>query len=243
MAAGQRVSILIEWYDPATSVEQQEVMLDRVMDQIEPLLPSHAWTQLYIEPNPPDDEVAKMVNRPEARAEGCTMTNPVMVIRTWTREVDGVTTNRGRGCWVWCPACEANHVFDIVGEDGSRPERACWDWDGNMERPTFSPSMLAIGAVHLCPPSYAHYAVCPNPDSCGQTAHCLLDPETLTPAKADVDGETVRGHVKPHAVTPAWGNCHSFLRAGRWEFLGDSAHALAGKTVDMVPLPDWVARK
>ena len=24
-----------------------------------------------------------------------------------------------------------------------------------------------------------------------------------------------------------------------WEFLGDSAHALAAKTVPMIPLPDW----
>lgn len=34
--------------------------------------------------------------------------------------------------------------------------------------------------------------------------------------------------------------CHSFLRAGRWEFLTDCTHDLAGQTVDMVPLPDWM---
>lgn len=34
--------------------------------------------------------------------------------------------------------------------------------------------------------------------------------------------------------------CHSFLRQGRWEFLGDSTHALAGQTVDLPPLPDWL---
>lgn len=33
--------------------------------------------------------------------------------------------------------------------------------------------------------------------------------------------------------------CHSFIRAGRWEFLSDCTHDLAGQTVDMVPLPDW----
>jgi hypothetical protein len=38
------------------------------------------------------------------------------------------------------------------------------------------------------------------------------------------------------------GPCHSFLRAGRWEFLSDSAHHLAGQTVDMVPLPDWLVQ-
>jgi hypothetical protein len=34
--------------------------------------------------------------------------------------------------------------------------------------------------------------------------------------------------------------CHSFLRDGQWQFLGDSTHSLAGQTVPMVPLPDWV---
>lgn len=34
--------------------------------------------------------------------------------------------------------------------------------------------------------------------------------------------------------------CHSFLQRGRWQFLADSTHELAGQTVDMVPLPDWV---
>jgi hypothetical protein len=32
--------------------------------------------------------------------------------------------------------------------------------------------------------------------------------------------------------------CHSFVRAGRIEFLNDSTHALAGKTVDLPDLPD-----
>lgn len=34
--------------------------------------------------------------------------------------------------------------------------------------------------------------------------------------------------------------CHSFVRVGRWEFLADCTHALAGQTVPMVPLPDWL---
>lgn len=35
--------------------------------------------------------------------------------------------------------------------------------------------------------------------------------------------------------------CHSFVRAGQWEFLADSTHMLAGQTVPMVPLPDWLS--
>lgn len=34
--------------------------------------------------------------------------------------------------------------------------------------------------------------------------------------------------------------CHSFLRSGVWQFLGDCSHALAGQQVPMVPLPDWL---
>lgn len=36
--------------------------------------------------------------------------------------------------------------------------------------------------------------------------------------------------------------CHSYLRAGRWEFLGDSTHALAGQTVDLPDLPEWMVK-
>lgn len=32
--------------------------------------------------------------------------------------------------------------------------------------------------------------------------------------------------------------CHSFVRDGQWQFLNDSTHELAGKTVPMVPIED-----
>lgn len=32
--------------------------------------------------------------------------------------------------------------------------------------------------------------------------------------------------------------CHSFIRDGKWQFLSDCGHALAGQTVDMVPIPE-----
>lgn len=34
--------------------------------------------------------------------------------------------------------------------------------------------------------------------------------------------------------------CHSWVRFGQWQFLEDSTHELAGQTVDMVPLPEWM---
>jgi uncharacterized protein DUF6527 len=76
----------------------------------------------------------------------------------------------------WCPGCEDVHVIAIPR----------WTWDGNVDAPTTSPSMLIFMPAH--------------------------------------DGQPKRTL------------CHYWLKAGKLEFLSDSAHALAGKTVD---LPDW----
>ena len=95
-------------------------------------------------------------------------------------------TPDGRICWMWCPGCDTAHAPRVVGTAGEYPGHGPhWDWDGNVERPTFSPSYLV-----------------------------------LAPAP----------------------RCHSFIRAGQWEFLSDCEHALAGQTVAMVPLPDWLIR-
>lgn len=32
--------------------------------------------------------------------------------------------------------------------------------------------------------------------------------------------------------------CHSFVKDGQWQFLGDSTHSLAGQTTPLVPLPE-----
>ena len=34
--------------------------------------------------------------------------------------------------------------------------------------------------------------------------------------------------------------CHTFIRGGQIQYLDDCTHHLKGKTVDMVPVPDWV---
>lgn len=36
----------------------------------------------------------------------------------------------------WCPGCRSHHSFRFVG-----PE-PCWSWNQDMDRPTFSPSLL-----------------------------------------------------------------------------------------------------
>lgn len=92
------------------------------------------------------------------------------------------------GLMFWCPGCGCAHM--IKTGDGNGPR---WNWNGDAERPTFSPSILVTYQA--------------NPD-------------------ADEDHKEWRSERR----------CHSYVTDGRIQFLSDSTHALAGKTVDMV---DW----
>jgi hypothetical protein len=96
----------------------------------------------------------------------------------------------------WCLGCEVidsegerqagAHMLPVTGDSNGRP---MWDFDGNLDAPTLSPSIL----------------------SRSNRAEPLV--------------------------------CHSFMRAGQMEFLGDCTHALAGQTVPLPPLPDWLLRE
>lgn len=158
------------------------------------------------------------------------------------------TDDRGnvvfRHVWTWCPGCDSLHPFRVMATG----QEETWEWDGNLEAPTFSPSLLCSSSVHLCEGEHDP-VVCEDPDMCGSSSHSIghvVDGELrwrFRDGIPDDAGPSVYGHGRPCTRDPSWGNCHSFLRAGRWEFLGDSAHHLAGQTVDMVPLPDgWAGR-
>ena len=84
-----------------------------------------------------------------------------------------------------CPGCAAGGP---EGYDGlhllpvnTTNYKPSWDWDGNLERPTLSPSILTQG-------------------------YC---------------------------------RCHSFLKAGVFDFLKDSDHPLAGQKIEIPDLPAW----
>lgn len=78
---------------------------------------------------------------------------------------------------VWCPGCDELHGLAVDSK-----ERPSWTWNGDPDKPTYSPSLL------------------------------------------------VRGQTQ----------CHSFIRDGQWIFLNDCDHPLAGKTVPIPDLPDWI---
>lgn len=87
---------------------------------------------------------------------------------------------------------------------------------------------------------YGYRFECPG---CGD-AHVI--PTKPHPRGWDLSGDEVRPTFSPsilvHEVKKQDGSifsprCHSFVRDGRIEFLGDSGHALAGQTVDLPEIP------
>ncbi len=83
-----------------------------------------------------------------------------------------------------CPGCaeisgSGFHMLPV----NSETKTPSWDWDGNLEAPTLSPSILTN--LHN-------------------------------------------------------GTCHSFLRAGVFEFLSDCTHSLAGTQAPMSDLEGWM---
>jgi len=86
------------------------------------------------------------------------------------------------GYLVRCPACEADdkgscHLFYLKLGEGPG-----WTFNGDYEKPTFSPSMKATATY--------------GPE---KTPHC----------------------------------CHSFVRDGKIQYLGDCTHEMAGQTVEL----------
>ena len=107
------------------------------------------------------------------------------------------------GLGFFCPGCRQMHV--VWTGEGPGPR---WGWNGNTEKPTFTPSVLVTGHWYT-PKGEAD-------EQAWQDAGC--------PAP------------RPKFET-ADTRCHTFVTDGRIQFLGDCTHALAGHTVDMVDVP------
>jgi hypothetical protein len=41
----------------------------------------------------------------------------------------------------WCPGCEEFHSFRIARFPGDKPDAPIWAFNGNLESPTFTPSL------------------------------------------------------------------------------------------------------
>lgn len=100
-----------------------------------------------------------------------------------------------------CPGCDMMHQVNVAG-----PGRPMWTWNGSMERPTFSPSVLV---------TYDHMSEAGRARS---------------KAFREQHGRYPTHQENPYDVHDV---CHSFVADGRIQFLNDSTHALAGQTVDL----------
>ena len=107
----------------------------------------------------------------------------------------------GGGLSYWCPGCDQVHSI-TVGENG-------WEWNGDVEHPTFSPSVDV---------SSGHYSSLYKPgDDCWCTYNAKHpDKEPAFKCK----------------------KCHTFIQDGVIEFLTDCTHHLAGQKVPMVKLTE-----
>lgn len=106
-------------------------------------------------------------------------------------EIAGKAGQPGHVRWLfYCPGCKTCHTFSTDG-----PGRPNWSFNGSVEAPTFSPSLLVY---------------------------------TTRPKGGDAS------QPEDERVTL----CHLFVRGGKIEFCSDSPHALAGRTVDMVDIPE-----
>lgn len=52
-----------------------------------------------------------------------------------------------RDAWFYCPGCKYNHPYRL---DLAQPNGAIWEFNGNWDKPTFSPSLLMLNPNKPC---------------------------------------------------------------------------------------------
>lgn len=106
----------------------------------------------------------------------------------------------GGGLTFWCPGCDGAHMIQYGEGPGPR-----WGWNGCVDKPTFTPSVLVRGT------------------------------QITEKGRGDIDAWREAGcpdrNGEPFESVPSI--CHSFVTDGRIQFLGDCTHSLAGQTVDL----------
>lgn len=116
-------------------------------------------------------------------------------------------SDSGHGVSFFCPGCKSSH--SIKTSEGG------WGWNGDVDRPTFTPSVLVRTGHHV--PDFADRF----PAGAEKSCWCTYNAEN--PDDTDKIECTI---------------CHSFVTDGMIQFLGDSTHALAGQTVPLADFPE-----
>lgn len=111
-----------------------------------------------------------------------------------------------------------------------------------MTTPVLRTGAVIEGGVIRC---WSHWVWCPGCNDIHGfwTAHPEGVPDGRPLWTWDGNAESPTFEPSLLVMGPPGARCHSFLRAGVWDFLGDSEHDLAGKRVPMVSLPDFLIRE
>lgn len=186
------------------------------------------------------------------------MTNPVAVKRTINFTPKNEDGSYGESIpayddiLVYCQGCDMMHRFTIAVYNGfeRRPGEPppVWGFDGNMESPTFTPSLLCYYTVHFCEGEHIYTECNLSFEECGHSGHgyaWVFEDGHMRTFKVyeekpdDVVKTITFGGPSPHPRAPAFGNCHSFLVNGVWNFLDDCAHSLRGNH-PLLPIPEYM---
>lgn len=76
---------------------------------------------------------------------------------------------------------------------------------------------------------------CPGCGYCHGVWTNPANPNEMTKAHWRWNGDRHKPTFEPSILARGEHTCHSYVRDGRIQFLGDSSHALAGQTVDLPP--------
>lgn len=134
----------------------------------------------------------------------------------------------------WCPACKHVHCFTVEGPGWRKDGGPRWTFDGNLERPTFSPSMRVFTTDYV------------NAEHAGKWRIRRGDKRKLGLEVYETEEQALAARPNERWIAEqiqAEGRertlCHYHLQGGVLNFCGDSPHELAGKSVPLPDLPEW----
>ena len=119
------------------------------------------------------------------------------------KQVLNADTNEIIGYKIICVGCDQEHIVYTKAFN----EQHVWGFNGNIENPTFTPSLL-IRSGHFIPDFKSN-----------ERCWCTYNKECI-----DKGEEPSSFECKI---------CHSFITDGKIQYLSDCTHSLAGQTIDL----------
>lgn len=82
-------------------------------------------------------------------------------------------TQYGPRLMYWCPACNAPHQVTIERNTQTPNGRPIWNWDDDVARPTFAPSILVTSSNPAVVPRCHHFVRSGRIEYCGDSSHAM----------------------------------------------------------------------